>query len=147
MWLTVRGGTVSGPPRRTTTVRCLPANSTQRRTHHGICILQLQVLGSKHGKGYVQTGQGHLERRRRKYQCAPFPQLVCFLRGCQKMGGHPAGSRTSADHATLRFLSCWRPLWSPLLSTTCPQHPQDPGFSSGSLTHSSSVTSVPHWQN
>ena len=30
------------------------------RIHHGIRILQLQVLGSKHGKGYIQTGQGHL---------------------------------------------------------------------------------------
>ena len=28
------------------------------RIPHGIRILQLQVLGSKHGKGYVQTGQG-----------------------------------------------------------------------------------------
>lgn len=54
----------------------------QRGTHHGIGILQLQILGSKHGKGYVQTGQGHLKRQKR--YCPSLPQPTGFLTGGQK---------------------------------------------------------------
>lgn len=56
----VSEGTVLCPVRRQAQHH-LTVNFSQRGTHHGISILQLQILGSKHGKGYVQTGQGHLK--------------------------------------------------------------------------------------
>lgn len=79
---------------------------------------------------------------------APSPS-VCFLRGFQKggRGCASAGSHTSAGHATLRFLSCWRPLQSPCFPAHAHSIHRTLEFSSGSTDHSSSVTSVPHWQS
>lgn len=80
----------------------------------------------------------------------PFPQLACFLRGFQKAGRGvriqqvhtlqlatpPSGSCLAGDPSSL---PCFPPHAHSIHRTL--------EFSSGSLTYSSSVTSVPYWQS
>lgn len=124
----LRGGTVSGPPRRTTTVALSPCK------HHSATDSPWGPYPPAPGS-WEQTWQrvcpnwsGSPGETQEKVLVRPLPPARLLPQGLPEVGGHPAGSHTSAGHATLRFLSCWRPLQSPLLPTTCPQHPQDPGI-------------------
>lgn len=150
MWLTVCRGTVSGPPRRTTTVVLTPcklhsatdspwdphplAPGSWEQTWQRVCPNWSESPGD--------AGES--------ISASPFPNSSASLGAARRWGWvggvqqvhtlqltmPPSGSCLSGDPSSL---PCFPPRAHSIHRTL--------EFSSGSLTQSSSITSVPHWQS